>query len=239
MGATQTQGRLMAVVALVAAILFIMSIILTNDSPAPAAPAPAPAAKPAAPLKILFPLGRAAYQTNERIDLAIVRAAPQALAAGSLSLALTGDGGGKLAFTFPAPASPLAGQEARRTEHLVLDGRLLAPGHYALEVAADGTTAKAEIDVFSHVRRSTFKTVLWAGDDANGPVQQGLGEDGMGFNVFWGGYGRYTDAILRGGMDYMLCCTMSGGHQMDLRSECDWSDSYVLPGARPASRGKR
>ena len=232
MGTTQTQGRLMAVVVLLAALLFMMSIILTDDSPAPAAPAPAPAAKPVAPLKILLPLGRAAYQTNERIDLAIVRAAPQALAAGNLNLTLTGEGGGKLAFTFPVPAAPLAGQEARWTEHLVLDGRLLAPGHYALEAAVDGTSAKAEIDVFSHVRKSTFKTVLWAGDDANGPVQQGLGEDGMGFNVFWGGYGKYTDATLRGGMDYMLCCTMSGGHQMDLRSECDWSDSYVLPGAR-------
>ena len=63
-----------------------------------------------------------------------------------------------------------------------------------------------------------------------------LGEDGMGFNLLYGDYrlqanAANAQATLRGGADYMQCCTMSGGHQMDLRQECDWSDPYVLKGA--------
>ncbi len=97
-----------------------------------------------------------------------------------------------------------------------------------------GATASAEIDVYSHVRRSTFKTLDW-GCRVQGPEMAVLGEDGIGFNLLYGDYRQQANtanaqATLRGGADYMQCCTMSGGHQMDLRSECDWSDPLVVKG---------
>ena len=222
-------GTSAAVAAVVVAAVLAAAVVRTASTARAAEPAPA---APEPPLKIVLPLEHTAYQTNERIDLAVVRCAAEDLAAGELRVTLTDARGGRLALAFPVPGAAAQDGQARRTEHVYLDGRLLAPGRYAVEAAADGTAAKVEIDVYSHVRESSFKTVLWAGGDANGPVQQALGPSGMGFNVFWGSYGRYTEATLRGGMDYMLCCTMGGGHQMDLRQECDWSDPYVLPGAR-------
>ena len=57
------------------------------------------------------------------------------------------------------------------------------------------------------------------------------GEDGLGFNMFYGHYGQDTDAhFIRAGVDFMANCVMSGGHQMDLRMECDWSDPLVTRG---------
>ena len=184
----------------------------------------------AAELKVLLPLGRAAYETNERIDISVVRIAAEPLAAGTLALTLAGDDGSRLAFTFPVAAVEPAVGQARRTEHLYLDGRLLRPGRYAVEIGCDGAAARTEIEVYSHVRETDFRLIYWVPREALGPVQQMLGRGGFGFNLFWGGYAPWTENLIRGGLDYMQCCTMGGGHQMDLRQECDWSDPYVLGG---------
>ncbi len=192
--------------------------------------AAAPAPQSGVRVKILLPLGRTAYQTNERIDLAVVRSSTKALAATPLRLHLTGADGSRLAFTFPVAAAAVAGNEARQTEHLYLNGRLLRPGSYSVEVSADGGSDKVEIDVHSHVRKSTFKLIDWA-SKAKGSEQAGLGEDSLGFNLLYANYGGLSaDHAIRGGLDYMWNCTMSGAHQMDLRMECDWSDPYVLGG---------
>jgi len=59
----------------------------------------------AARLDIMLPLKRTVYQTNERIDLALVRSSTNApLPAADLSLTVTGDNGAKLTFTFPMKA---------------------------------------------------------------------------------------------------------------------------------------
>jgi hypothetical protein len=124
---------------------------------------------------------------------------------------------------------PAAGTKAWATEHLHLDGRLLRPGHYTLEVSADGATAKAEIDVYNHLRKTSFRLINWG--RAKGKDQLVEGEDSLGFNLFYGHYANDDEAnFIRAGMDFMSCCTMGGGHQMDLRQECDWSDPYVTRG---------
>jgi len=183
----------------------------------------------AAELQILLPLGRTAYQTNEWIDISLVRQSPQALAAGDLVLAVLGADGSKLSFTFAVPTVPVVGTDARHTEHLHLNGWLLRPGHYRIEAAADGATAAAELDVYSHIRKTSFRLINWG--RAQGPHQLVEGEDSLGFNLFYGGYGNDDQAnFIRAGVDYMSCCTMGGAHQMDMRTECDWSDPYVIRG---------
>src|SRR5437868_14008718 len=82
-----------------------------------------------APIAIQLPLGRVAYQTNESIELAIVRSGA-ALRAGTLALNITSDDGSKLGFTFP-----VAKGDGRATEHLRLNGRLLRPAKYAIEAS--------------------------------------------------------------------------------------------------------
>ena len=180
-------------------------------------------------IELLLPLGRTVYQTNEAIHLAVVRSAPKPLAAGDLTLAVQGADGSEMSFTLGIPAVPAADADARATEHLSLDGRLLRPGHYTIEVASDGAAAKTEIDVCSHVRRSSYRLVCWG--RAKGAHQLFEGEDGLGFNLFYGHYAVDREAnFVRAGVDFMRCCTMGGGHQMDLRTECDWSDPYVSRG---------
>ena len=181
------------------------------------------------PLAILQPLARTAYQTNEWIDLSVVRQSPQALPAGNLALTVAGDDGSKLRFTFALPAVAVAGGDARSTEHLHLNARLLRPGHYKIEAAADGTTAVTELDVYSHVRKSSYRLINWG--TAQGAQQLVEGEESLGYNLFYGG-GRGDDEanFIRAGVDFMEVCTMGGAHQMDMRSECDWSDPYVTRG---------
>ena len=55
----------------------------------------------------------------------------------------------------------MAGKEAAVTDHLTLNARLLRPGKYTVEVAAYGATAKTEIEVYSHLRKSSYRVVHW------------------------------------------------------------------------------
>ena len=181
----------------------------------------------AAELKLSLPLNRTAYQTNERIDLSVLRTADKALSAGELVLKVHGEDGSELAFTFPAAKVQTQSGKASRVEHLHLNGWLLRPGKYTVEAACDGATASKSIEVFSHVRRSTFRLVNW-GARATGAARLAEGEDGLGYNLFNGG--QNDDNLIRGGLDFMANCVMSGGHQMDLRQECDWSDPLVFQG---------
>lgn len=186
-----------------------------------------PAASTPAPLQILLPLNRKAYQTNEWIDVSVVRAAPAARADAILKLSLTGPEASKLDFVFLVDVTQ---QAAQVTDHLHLNGRLLRPGKYSIEAASGGTSAKTEVELYSHLRKSSFRLGDW-GSRARGAEQAVLGEDSLGFNLYYPAYGGLSaDDTIRAGMDYMWNCTMSGGHQMDLRMECDWSDPYVIRG---------
>jgi len=183
-----------------------------------------------AKLQILLPLGRVAYQTNERIDVSVVRTAPTALPEAALSFTVTGEDASKLAFTFPLAAVPVVGADACATEHLHLNGALLRPGKYTLLVSAYDATASTTIEVYSHIRQSSFRLLSWGGG-ANDDSQVYTGENGAGLNMALGVFsGSNPDANIRAGLDYMRGDLMGGGHQMDLRGECDWSDPYVLQG---------
>jgi hypothetical protein len=175
--------------------------------------------------EILLPQARSAFQTNEWIDISVARSADKPLAAGELVLALTSEGDGRLEFTFPVEAG---GQ--RKTAHLHVNGWLLRPGKYAVEAAVDGAKATSQIEVYSHIRQSSFRLINWG--RASKPQEQLIqGEDNLGFNLFYGHYGSDTEAnLIRAGVDFVANCVMSGGHQMDLRLECDWSDPHVTRG---------
>ena len=180
-------------------------------------------------LKILLPQGRTAFQTNEWIDVSLIRSSPQALAAAPLLLTLTGRDGSRISATFAVPAVPVQGSEARSTEHLHVNGWLLRPGPYTIDAATDQVRATADIEVFGHLRQSSFRSINWG--RAKGSDQLLQGEDSFGYNLFYGHYAADDEAnLIRAGVDFMANCVMSGGHQMDLRSECDWSDPYVTQG---------
>jgi hypothetical protein len=98
-----------------------------------------PAAR-AAEVKIILPLGRTAYQTNEWIDVSVVRSGTEALAKSELKLTLTGKDGSVATATFLVPAVPVKDRAARATEHLHVNGRLLRPGAYTVEAACDGAS---------------------------------------------------------------------------------------------------
>ncbi|HUW30745.1 MAG TPA: hypothetical protein VM223_03970, partial [Planctomycetota bacterium] len=178
-------------------------------------------------LEILLPLGRTNYQTNEMIDLAVVRTGDQNLPAADLAMTLTGDNGSTIVLAFPLKAA----DTPRATEHLHVNGWLLRPGMYKIEATAGGAAASAEIGVYSHVRKTSFRLIQW-GSRATGAEQGLLGEDGLGYNLNYASYGGISlDDMIRTGTDFMRCCSVTGGHQMGLRMECDWSDSYVVGGA--------
>jgi len=193
-------------------------------------PATAQAAEPAGPkAEIKLPLARTAYQTNEDIHLAVVRLGPDALPAGDLKLSLAAADGSNLAFRIPVAAVPKVGADARATEHLYLNARLLRPGAYTVKVDVDGAVTEQPIELYSHVRRTDFKLLNWGRTRGEGQLAEG--EDNLGFNLFYGHYAVDNESnFIRAGVDFMHCCTMSGGHQMDLRMECDWSDPYVVRG---------
>lgn len=185
-----------------------------------------------ATLEIQIPLARTAYQTNETIPLAVVRKSAATLEAGNLVLTISGDGGSQMRFVFPVKAVSVAGNSAQANEPLNIDARMLRPDHYTAGVEVDGATAQVEFDIYSHVRRSSFRIINWGGNGQNkGEKQLTAGEDSLGYNLILGHYIKDDGAnFIRAGVDFMSGCTMSGGHQMDLRSECDWSDPYVVRG---------
>src|SRR5205807_734886 len=85
-------------------------------------------ASAAAEVKILLPLGRTAYQTNEWIDISVVRSSPQALEKSELKLSLTGKDGSIVSTTFAVPAVPVKDREARATEHLHVNANCVMSG---------------------------------------------------------------------------------------------------------------
>jgi hypothetical protein len=183
----------------------------------------------AAELKLLLPQGRVAYQTNEPIAVCVVRSDTQALPAVPLTLTVTGEDGGKLVFAFPLAAVAGDGKTATASEHLTVNANLLRPGRYTIEASASGATAKTQVEVYSHVRKSTYRVVYWGCGAAK--EQQGLlGEDGMGYNLLMNTQPP-SDFLVRGGMDFTGNCLMGGMHQHDGRAECDWSDPYATGGA--------
>src|SRR4051812_37005437 len=91
---------------------------------------PSAGAAAGAKLELLLPLGRTAYQTNEWIDISVVRSGAEALPRATLTLTLAGTDGSKITTTFPLSAT----KEPRSTEHLHVNGWLLRPGKYAVEV---------------------------------------------------------------------------------------------------------
>ena len=183
----------------------------------------------AAQLQLLLPLGRTVYLTNETIDVSAVRSDTQALAAGPLVMTVTGADGSKMNFTFPVGAAALNGASARHTENLHLNGYLLRPGQYTIDVASDGATATTSINVYTNVRKSTYKTIHWGGP--SGAAMTAEGESGMGFNIIMNG--NVTDQVqsIAAGEDIMGNCLMGGGHQHDLKAYNDWSDPNVYLGA--------
>lgn len=184
----------------------------------------------AAEVRLHLPLGRTAYQTNEWIDVAVVRDVP-----GPVRLSLCCADGNNIEATFADRTHPpLRGQ---RTGHYRIDARLLRPGRYTLHAhCADVSSQPLELLIVSHLRKSEFKLSNWG--RARGAQQLSQGEDSLGYNLAYAAYSRdETDGFLRAGMDFMPTCTLSGGHQMDLRLECDWSDPLVLRGA--GQRGTR
>src|SRR5208282_3635131 len=83
--------------------------------------------------------------------------------------------------------------------------------------------------LFTHLRQSSFKLINWGRAEKEQQLVEG--EDNLGFNVFYGHFTADEEAnFIRAGVDSIPCCVMSGGHQMDLRTECDWSDPYVIRG---------
>ncbi|GMV83166.1 MAG: hypothetical protein AMXMBFR7_43500 [Planctomycetota bacterium] len=191
--------------------------------------------------QILLPLGRSAYQTNERVDLAYLRYGTEALPAGTLELQLSGPAGSAFETSFPVEAVPAATGAAQRTEHFRLDARLLRPGAYVATIRCDGATQQLAFDIHSHIRKTSFRIIDWGGS-GNGADQVRCGEEGTGINLMLASAaGHDQSANIRGGMDYMRNCTMGGGHQMDLNRNNDWSDPYVLTGgmARVARQALR
>ena len=179
-------------------------------------------------LTLTFPQDRTTFQTNEMIDVSIVRSGEGALPAGNLTLVLAGE---KSTMTFVFGLK--AGSESA-TDHLHLNGWMIKPGAYTLTATMGNAVAKQDIAVFSHLRRSTYVTYQWMGP--RGDELAGFGEDGLGFNLMFGGTEEIT---IREKMDVMGIMAMGGGHQHDLNLDCDWSDPNVYIGAiqRAMDRG--
>jgi hypothetical protein len=178
----------------------------------------------AADVSVLLPLKRSAYQANEWIDVSVVHNSKEAV-----TLTVAGADDSRMTFTFPA-RQPDAKDAVRVVGHYHLNGWLLRPGKYKLTATSGNETSEpVEIDVVTHIRKSDFKLINWG--RAKGKEQLPQGEDSLGYNVAYAAYSRdESDGFLRAGMDYFSNCTMSGGHQMDLRLECDWSDPNVFRG---------
>jgi len=172
-------------------------------------------------LKLHFPQNRTVFQTNEQIDVSVIRTDEGALPAGNVTLVLKGENT-TMTFVFGLKAG-----SGSATDHLHLNGWLIKPGTYTLTASMGNASDKQDIEVFSHIRKSTYKTIHWGGPNTDAGMT-GEGEAGLGFNLMMGGV---TPQSIREGMDIMGTCTMGGMHQHDGNLECDWSDPYVTIGA--------
>ena len=185
----------------------------------------------AAELTILTPLGRTDYQTNERIEFAVVRTNAGDLSADNMTVALSGQGLSQMSFSFPVAAVRAGNEEAAKTEILYINGYMLRPDTYTLTVTANGATSSLDFVVYSHIRQSTFKTIKWGGirgDQPNDVTEL----EGFGFNVLLANPGVGTsDMTISAGFDILGNCLMGGGHQHDLKLTNDWSDPNVYIGA--------
>jgi len=184
----------------------------------------------AAEMKLFFPQGRAAFQTNELIDVSVIRSGEGELPAGNVTLALA-EAGGKSTMTF---VFGLKAGSGSATDNLRLNGWMIKPGAYTLTATMGDATATADIEIFSHVRRSTYKTIQWNGP--RGDNMKGHGEGGLELNLMFGGV---EEISIREKMDIMGIMAMGGAHQHDMNLECDWSDPNVYIGAvqRAMDRG--
>jgi len=180
----------------------------------------------AAELKLTFPQNnRKTFQTNERIDVSVVRSGEADMPAGTLTLALVGEKS-KMTFAFDLKGVTAADGKASATDHLHLNGWMLKPGKYTLEAAIGALSDAVEIEVFSHIRKSSYRLIHWGGPRGDGMA--GHGEDGLGFNLMIGGV---EEISIREKMDIMGQCLMGGMHQHDGNLDCDWSDPNVYIGA--------
>jgi hypothetical protein len=150
----------------------------------------------AAQLSLQLPLGRTSYQDNEYINVSAVRSDAAPLAGGDLLLTLSGDDGSKMTFTFP-----VTGGNLRSTENLQLNGWLLRPGKYTLDASSDGATAQTAFSVYSHIRRSTYKTIHWGGPSGAAMIPEG--ENGIGFNLIMNGNVTDQEQSIEAGVDIM------------------------------------
>lgn len=178
----------------------------------------------AAQLQVLLPLGRTAYQTNEMIDVSVVRSDAAPLAGGTLIMTVTGADNSKMAFKFPTK-----GGAARATENLHLNGWLLRPQKYTIDVTSDGTTAQTALTVYSHIRKSSYRTIHWGGPSGEAMVPEG--ENGMGFNLILNSKISDQEPSIQAGADVMGLTLMGGCHQHDCKIDLDWSDPNVYIGA--------
>src|SRR5438552_1344121 len=97
-------------------------------------------------LTLGLPLGRTAYQTNETIEVTLVRTDKEGLPASDLEFNIKGQNGSRISCRIPLRQVPIEGQEARSTEHLRINGWLLLPGKYTLDANAYGVTTGTDID---------------------------------------------------------------------------------------------
>ncbi|MCL2701487.1 MAG: hypothetical protein FWE88_07320, partial [Phycisphaerae bacterium] len=181
-------------------------------------------------LTLFFPQNRSAFQTNELIDVSVIRSGEGALPAGAVTLVLAeADGKSTMTFVFGLKAG-----DGSATDNLRLNGWMIKPGAYTLTATMGDASDKADIDVFSHIRRSTYRTIQWNGP--RGDNMKGHGEGGLEINLMFGGV---EEISIREKMDIMGIMAMGGGHQHDLNLECDWSDPNVYIGAiqRAMDRG--
>ena len=86
-----------------------------------------------AEMKLLLPQNRTTFQTNELIDLSVLRTDTAALPADKVTLTVAGEAG-KMTFAFPARGADCG--KAQAVEHLHLNGWLFRPGKYTVEAAA-------------------------------------------------------------------------------------------------------
>ena len=88
----------------------------------------------AASLKLLLPLGRTAYQTNEQIDVSVVLQRRAGVARRRPGSHVVGRRRQPNVVRLPGGPAAAGSHGAAATEHLHFNGWLLRPGHYTLSV---------------------------------------------------------------------------------------------------------